>query len=139
MRLRKPLLSVAVAVALGAITLVSCGGAITVDGEVEAAAPVSDSASALGEDASSEECTESASGIATGDTVTVSSGNQALATGDLETGEFNATGLTGTCVFPFTVSGVEPGHESYTVSVQDESLTYSEEELRDGIGMVLIG
>ena len=43
------------------------------------------------------------------------------------------------CVFPFKVSDVEPGHESYIVSVEDESLTYSEEELCDGIGMMLLG
>jgi hypothetical protein len=135
--MRKSLFSIATVVALGVVGLAGCGGGITVDGEVEATAPPSDSASALGGDASSGECTESASGIATGDTVTISGGDQALATGTLETGEFHATGLT--CVFPFTVSDVEPGYESYIVSVRDESLTYSEEELRDGIGMMILG
>lgn len=137
MRLRKSLLGIAIAVALGAIGLAGCGGGITVDGEVEATAPPSDGISALGGDASSGECTESASGVETGDTVTISSGDQVLATGTLDTGEFHGTGLT--CVFPFTVSDVEPGHESYIVSVQDESLTYSEEELRAGVGMMLLG
>ena len=137
LRMRKSLLGIAIAVALGAIGLVGCGGAIMVNGEVEATAPVPDSTSALGGDASSGECTESASGIAVGDPVTISSGDQVLATGALETGEFHETGLT--CVFPFTVSDVEPGLESYTVSVQDESLTYSEEELREGIGIMMLG
>ena len=136
-RLRKSLPGIAAAIVLGAIGPVGCSGRITVDGEVEATAPPSDSASALGGDASSRECTESAGGIETGDPVTISSGDQVLATGALETGEFYETGLT--CVFPFTVSGVEPGHESYAVSVQDESLTYSEEELRNGIGMMILG
>ena len=136
-RLRKSLLGVAVVVAPGATGLVGCGGGITVDGEVDATAPPSDSASALGGDASSGECTESASGVETGDPVTIFSGDQVLATGTLDTGEFHESGFT--CVFPFTVSDVEPGHESYTVSVQDDSLTYSEEELRAGVGMMLLG
>ena len=137
MKLKKSLPVAAVAVALCAFGIAGCGGGITVDGEVEASAPVSDGISALGGDGSSGECTESASGVATGDTVTISSGDQVLATGTLETGEFDATGLA--CAFPFTVSGVEPGHESYTVSVGNESLTYSEEEIRSGVGMVLLG
>lgn len=117
-----------------------CGGAITVDGNVEGSAPLSEGLSALGGNGSSGECTESASGIATGDTVTISSGDQVMGTGALETGEFDGTGLT--CIFPFTVSGVEPGHESYTLdvqSVQGEELYYSEEELREGAHMMLVG
>lgn len=136
-RLRKSVLLVAAALALCSVVLGGCGGNITVNGEVEAPSPPSDGIAALGGDASSGECTESASGVETGDTVTISGGGQVLATGILETGEFHESGLT--CVFPFKVSGVEPGHGSYIVSVDDESLTYSEEELRDGIGMMLLG
>jgi hypothetical protein len=134
---RNPYRAAVPAIAL-ALLAAGCGSSAPPPFRVTGEMDVTDASPAADSDGCQFAADDGYSDITQGAQVTVSAGGRVLAVGELQEG--TEPGDSGTCDFPFTVSGVPGGHSLYGVQVSHRgTLYYSRAQLRAGITMTLGG